>query len=265
MQQSLAFRNPYFVSLCVDTSLEVARSKRFTSEPVESLEDLRRLVSLNRFWAPIVWKDGHNKKENFEAAYFMALDIDESPYSYAAVKNKLIGLGYCAVMYTTQSHQKPKSGKPPADRFRFIIPFARPILDVAVFHYNMRHWVGVYSGDNGCTSGALSFRPARDGIEVIAGGRLADWVAVPPPKPRRQSYRGTRSIPEWLAAKIQNGEPGRARHATLFHITAELSARGFNEAEAIDIVQSSPVWEQDSDDDSRRTARDGWRAGQKEG
>lgn len=264
MQHNYSARNPYFISLCLDQNLEVARSKRFYKHPVDGLVGLSRLVSQHRFWAPIVWQDGHNKKDKFLAAYYMVLDLDDSPLSLEDVKRKLRDLNYGAIIYPTQSHQKPKGEKPAQDRFRFAIPFSRPILDLKTFQYNMRAWVRTYFADNGCSSGALPFRPALDGVEIIEGDRLADWVTPPTPRPKREVYRNTRVIPSWLDDKIKNGIPGKSRHVALFHIAAQLAACGFSEAEVINITQSSPVWEQGPDDDSRRTAKDGWRAG-KEG
>lgn len=263
MQQPTKAFNPYLISLCKDQSLVVERSKRFYEHPVESLAHLAQLVSLNRFWSPIVWRGGHNKKVNFVAAYYMVLDLDDGAISLEEAKGKLRPDNYAALIYTTSSHQKIKNGAPPCDRFRIVIPFSSPITDSAKYEYNMRLWIKRYSADRACGSAASAFKPAMAGVELIDGDNIVDPVNVPPPTPRKKSsYVGSRQIPSWLHAKLHFGVPGE-RHRGLFSVCASLSAFGFTESETINIVSQSPLWEQGPDDDSRRTARDGWRTGQK--
>lgn len=256
--------NTYLISLCTDQSLVVERSKRFYAQNVNSLDHLRELISLNRFWSPIVWLDGHNKRVNFKAAYYLVLDLDDGQVSLDDALVKLKSEDFAAIVHTTTSHLRVKNGQPPCDRFRIIIPFSRPITTLAMYEFNTKIWIKKFSADVACGSGASAFRPAMAGSTVLYGANLVDPVNVPPIVPRKKSpYANSRQIPSWLEAKLHFGTPGQ-RHLGLFSVSATLSSFGFSEEETIDIVRQSPLWGQGTDDDSRRTARDGWTKGKQD-
>lgn len=252
---------PYLISLCKDQSLATDRSKRFFIAEVGSFINLATLIAQHRIWSPIIWKDGHNKKINFEAAYYLVLDLDNGEISLEECRKQLINQHYSAIIYTTGSHQKFKNKQPPCDRFRIIIPFSKPVIDLKTYEYNLRIWIKKYFADRACGSGASAFKPALHGVEVLYGENIVEPVKLPPIAQKKSPYLNSRQIPSWLEAKLTFGSPGE-RHRTLFHVAATLSAFGFNESETIEIISKSPLWEQGSDDDSRRTTKDGWHKGQ---
>lgn len=264
MRETICDSNRYLISLCNDQDLTVERSKRFYVQEVYSFEQLKRLVFSNRLWSPIIWNDGHNKRTNFLGAYYLCLDLDDGCIGLDAIRIELAERGWGGLLYTTMSHQKEKNGLPPCDRFRVVVRFSEPIFDLAVYEYNTKKWINHFSADRACGSGAAVFRPAMDGVEIIPGEGTILPVSLPPVAPRKKSpYLGSRQIPSWLEAKLHLSSPGN-RHRQLYSISATLSSFGFSEDETINIVRQSPLWGQGSDDDSRRTARDGWLKGKQD-
>jgi len=77
----------------------------------------------------------HNKRNSasLETVHAITLDCDDGlSLTTAQERLELSGLNYLII--TSWSHQRPKNGKPPCDRYRIIIPLAEPLADLS--HYN---------------------------------------------------------------------------------------------------------------------------------
>jgi hypothetical protein len=88
----------------------------------------------HQFVTPIVWQGNHRSAEDFKSASFLATDFDTPIACMDEVWQQVTSNDLHAVLYTTQNHQKPKSGRngktlPPCDRYRIFAAMDRPITD----------------------------------------------------------------------------------------------------------------------------------------
>lgn len=212
-------------------------------------------------WVASIFEGGHKKNDLFEYSDFAAFDFDDPRFSLEEAKKYFAH--YMHVIGTTKSHQQPKSGQPPCDRFRVIVPWTQRVLDCATYAFNTRR-IGepLYADPKGYRASQY-MKPCREIISILERGY--GIVPLQPPLEPVRAYTnvhaGRRYIPQYIKHLLVSGFTSGERHAKLYHVACVLGENGFTLDETIEMIMTSPLKEQGDDGDSRRTAGDGWRKG----
>lgn len=209
----------------------------------DALEILAGFI-VTRSWSPIVWRDGLRHQSAFLYADFLALDFDgdgmmtlaEAQRSFADCRH-VIGL--------TKSHGLPKGHKPPADRFRVVMPFERRITSLAEYRYTVGRYARRYDADELCIDGARFFFPCRNTVGLpVTEGFEQDVYEPPPPEPP-PDYTAFRAIagsmPRWCEGLLRFGCPEARRNTTCFRLGLHLTLCGFTVAQIVDRIMASPI------------------------
>lgn len=95
---------------------------------VEAAADLKAVAAIieQRNWCPALFKDNYRKKENFNEAHYIGLDVDEG-CTIERAKQLLDSYGYRYIIQPSKSHGVAKGTKPACDRFRIILELSAPI------------------------------------------------------------------------------------------------------------------------------------------
>jgi hypothetical protein len=221
---------------------------------------------LGAIWSPILWADGRRKSEKFMYADYAVLDFDRGELSLAeavrlwADSKHLIG--------TTRSHQLPKDGLPPRDRFRVAIPWEKRISDAKIYRYNMEKLTERWPADSSCKDCARLFFPCREIVSQSDSGYGMSVLQPPigygaPPAPIPDAVRGKGILPWYLKNMLKKGAaPGTIR-ATYFKWGAECHKWGFTLGEAVEMVAKSRIGEHATAADPLREmydcVSDGWK------
>lgn len=185
--------------------------------------------ALNFCWSPIIWRGGERKRDNFVSCQIAAIDVDEGT-TIADAKEILRGCKN--IILTTKSHQIEKSGKPPCDRFRILIPFERTITDLHEYEFNMDLLRRELGADK-TKDGARFFWPCKAFHSASNGEAFP--IQVPPPVVKKVYPRYTRENAPRLSAKLQDyircGIPNGQRHNAAHGVFFELLDKGYSQSE----------------------------------
>ena len=208
-------------------------------------------------WSPIVWRGGVRRQENFLFANYAVLDVDAGmPIAHAIDK---VFRDVCHIIGTTRSHGKEKNGVV-CDRYRVIVPFVRPIYDLATYRHNMQLIVDEYDVDRACKDGGRFFYPC---VEIVSEQKYGFCFDIERPpvshgalkspidieekryelESKRQSAR-TKKTPYWIRDLIQNGKlPGWAsgRNHAMHRAAGHFALRGWHEGEIFATLAKSPI------------------------
>lgn len=97
----------------------------FQPTSVSEEQDIADVIC-SSVWSPAVYRGNKRKDENVIRIDFLVYDIDDG----TTIEQARAALDQNQLAYIiglTKSHNKQKGNKPPCDRFRVIIPFAKPL------------------------------------------------------------------------------------------------------------------------------------------
>lgn len=164
---------------------------------------------------------GYRSADTSERVYALIIDVDHD-LTLEQARSRLTELGHPCIIYTSASHRLvknpgEKSEQPPCDRFRIVMPLARPVKgDAWVYLYGaLCNYVlnapGIY--DKACSDPSRLWYAAqhRDAIEMLCedGEPLAPNVVAPLPKVDRSAEfeaKGLRVRREGEATKKRPGD-----------------------------------------------------------
>jgi hypothetical protein len=222
-----------------------------------------------------VFKGGHRKKDNFEAAQFIGVDIDDSQLDLEMLYNEEFFRKHGAIVHRT------KSSTPEAPRSRLIFCLQSPVRDAEEFRLIQRGVTSLYpDADPACVDPARWFWGNAglqelgdvDGIRVRPDNWLPNELAVTLGENASRSERpqGPIVMPtgdldkalRGLIAKSSNGNRNAALNWYAHKLgkenvpwtTVEQQARNF-QAAVDDPRDPFPAKE------AIRTAQSGWQAG----
>lgn len=242
-----------------------------TFVPVE-IPDSAALANFitTRVWSPIVYKNNHRKKENFESAGWLGFDVDRGlplEKAIALVKDWEV----FAMIGTTRSHQKDKvtaAGKvdPACDRYRIVFRMSELCTSLEQFEYNVKLYLPVLCGDTSCRDGGRLFLPCSEIVFVNEGNDI-DWQKVPKNHKkvefqqsdarRIEQHKRDQTVPLWVLRKVGDGVPMGGgglpgRHTACYAIGLELTQLGYSIDEIATFIMTGPLNEIGADDVRRQ-------------
>jgi hypothetical protein len=197
-------------------------------------------------WSPIVWDRGIRKELNFLRAAWLALDFDDSlPLSEALD----IWQDSTHIIGTTKSHGIK------GERFRVVLRFAEPCLNLANYRCTVETLSRRYGGDPAVKDGARFFYPCTEIVSICEEGYDQEIVEAPQATVVRRRTPGTRVMTEFVRkytswSKFPPGEYNK--HC--FMIAKDLCWAGFSEHDTMALILSSPTY-QDVSPPMREIAR----------
>jgi len=231
--------------------------KTFRCIDVRSPKDIAEIM-MTCVWSPICWKNNQRNSDEFYCSDFLVLDFDDGKFTLDAAIEW--AKKYSHIIGTTKSHQKEKSGNPPCDRFRILIPWSQRIEDKNTYLQNMRRITSIMAADTSCKDAARIYQPCTKIVSHGHGERAEVSPYEPPSIPKRNPYYAeTKTIPPWLQELMtttpQNGE----RNKTAYKISYYLASYGFSEQECLEGVVGIDL----PDREKRAAVRSGFINGQK--
>lgn len=145
--------------------------------------DLRQLCNfVTGLWSPMIWCGNKRHETVFSCAYWCALDYDEG---LTKAEAREVFKGYRYLLGPTKSDGIEKfsdSGrsKPACDRYRVVLPFARPIFDIEVFRYNMKLAANTFKTDVQAVDAARVWQPCASVETIVLEGVALDVVTEVP-------------------------------------------------------------------------------------
>jgi len=114
---------------------------------------------------------GHRCAANFKEANSVLIDID-SGTTLADAKNDPLVSQYCAAVYTSTNHRKPKPQKsgdplPPCDRFRLVFVLENSVTDALEYKAIVEAFIRRFGSDEAC----------KDVSRLFYGNKEADCAA----------------------------------------------------------------------------------------
>lgn len=246
------------LSLSKNKGADPWRHTEFNPSQISDFNGLFQAI-LENVWSPIIWKNGRRLSENFLFSDFMALDFDKKTEWNIERTIKFCEFHqYSYVIAPTKSHQKPKSGEDPCDRFRLLIPWREPITCRLTYEQNMRRIMKIIPADKACADSARMFQPSIR-IASFSEGKGLGWQPYKSPQARKNEYIGSGILPPWLTAMMNESPPAGERNKHCFRLAAKLAEFGWSEGQCIDAVVASPV--DIPHKEKASAARSGYRAG----
>jgi hypothetical protein len=135
-------------------------------------------------WSPAITNNGYLKNNNFLYSGILCFDVDNKPgQTFLSLENavKLIS-EYKHVIATTRSHQKPKDGNPPVDKYRVILFYESDIMSADQYSYNYKLYANTILplGVADATSDAARFfYSCKEIISVSETGLLVKVLEKP--------------------------------------------------------------------------------------
>jgi hypothetical protein len=224
-------------------------------------ETLKKHITAS-VWSPIVWKEGKRKKVNFIACSMLVLDFDSGEWTIADTIDFLQETGIKGMIGTTKSHQKDKvleSGviAPACDRFRLCLALEKPITDPLSYTIEMEKLTRAIPCDRACKDLARLYYPCKEivyetPLEVQGVFKVMDEAELIEAKEslrevqeanleRMTTLKEVSMLPKWIATVLVAGTPPGTRNTTIFKVAAELYKFGWNEAEIVAALVSSPL------------------------
>lgn len=228
-----------------------AKQKAYkTFNPRHVTIDELAFVIKHHVWSPVIFKDSHRRKASFESCDVLAFDFDDG-YSIEDAINLVQTWNSWAIIGTTKSHQKEKSGEAPCDRFRMILRASSSCVDREQYEYNMELWLEKLKADKSCKDGARYFYPCEE-IVFKQTGDTIDWHLLPENYIReldrfkknqkaaeRHRHQGT--IPRWIQTRVSEGVTPGNRHRYCYAIGAALSEIGYGIDEITEFICRGPL------------------------
>jgi hypothetical protein len=185
-----------------------------------------------------VFKDNYRKKNNFQKAEAIAIDVDNDGLNdnYTIVDAAEKFAQYKHIIMPSKSHQKEKNGKV-KDRFRVILFLDKAITDAKDFQATWKTIYDFYpAADRACKDASRFFFPSPEVYSVNNSGKL--WPTAEYVKPDLQVVD---PIDEALKGQLSkqtleffmNGAPEGKRNQSLFKAAKDMQEQGYGMAEVI--------------------------------
>lgn len=199
-------------------------------------------------WSPCIFRDGHRRIESFAEARLLVLDFDHPGYTLEQAL-----ADWCDTIHwigTTKNHRREKGGIS-CDRFRIVVPFARPITNVDEYNYNYQLIAKQYDAADQCTKdGARLFFPCQEVVSICTDGYPQGVVDLPQEiidnKQRQEAVkefqRENRIIPNRLRAVFELPIETGKQSNTIYGVSKELAHYGFDEKRLLDMFLTSPTF-----------------------
>jgi hypothetical protein len=234
---------------------ELSHRTQFFSELDAAGNEL--LEALCRYqWSPMTWNGGRRLESEFISSSALVLDFDDGKWSLDDAEKWVRSFHFRAIIGLTRSHQIEKSGRC-VDRFRIVVPWTKPIIDVRVHRQNHEKIFRSIPADKSCVDGARSYRPFK-AIHSVHDGKTLNWDQFRVPK-QKPVYYVRSSIAPWICDILTNGAPEGQRNGTCFRVAANLAKNGFSDAEIESMIIGSAI--DLPEREKRDAARSGIRAG----
>jgi hypothetical protein len=148
-------------------------------------------------WSPSLYKPGvakhgvmhgqrvenYSLKHLWEAAYLLALDVDDG-LSMEQAKSKIKNLTH--IIATTHSHD-PDSGK---DKYRVIIWMDGTAKREIDYNYTAKRMSKIFGGDSAPTNGSSRFYGCSDIYSMNPHGDILGWLNAPTIDHKKNEFKG---------------------------------------------------------------------------
>jgi hypothetical protein len=200
-------------------------------------DDSKIIQAVRYCWCPVVFAKPHRRKDNFLFADWIALDFDSGP-SLAEI-TKAFATTKC-VIGTTKSHQKPKSGNPPCDRFRAVIKLKDRCENMLDYEHTLRVLSKRYDADKKAVDAARYFRPCNvtfssvgNKFEIIKYLKVEQYIGE---RKRFFLADSARDLEVLAHNIILNPKKYDGRNNATYIAAARLKESGKREVEAIEFI-----------------------------
>jgi hypothetical protein len=225
-----------------DPSARVYRDG-FKAADTNELARIARCVA-EYTWSPCIWREGIRRQDKFSRADWAVLDFDNGEMTLAQACQ-----GFCDMIHiigTTKSHQVQKGGIS-CDRFRVLLKFSNPIVNIRDYRYTMSKLIAKYPADPAPKDGARFFFPCKEIVQSAAEGYTEDvqpapdWFENVNPK-RLAGHRRTSVMPTFARNALLSAVPVGRRNTTWYRLGKDLAKVGMDFDEIFSRIVSSPTY-----------------------
>lgn len=228
------------ISYLLEKTADARVARGFRRAYVKDLDRVA-ICMLNHIWSPCVWREGYRRQDHFEGALFCVLDFDDGELSLAQAQKS-----YCdmrGIIGTTRNHQQVKDGVK-CDRFRVLLEFEEPILDLRTYRYNMAMILKGTSADKKCKDGARFFYPCKEIVSIMKDGYYHDVIDVVPPEfenfdlPETYQYLPEGFIPTSILRKFKHAYRTGNRNNAIYGFAKDCWKLGVSEQKIFATIKS---------------------------
>lgn len=236
----------------VEHEAHTYRWKHFTRSNFDTLKG----HICKHVWSGILWQPGVRKAENFYACAYAVLDFDDG----LTIEDCIAAFADCPLLIgTTKSHGLEKISKsggitrPACDRYRAVIPLAKPIWSRDVYEYNIKKLVAGYGADSLSASASMRWMPCKEIVYCNTEGTKLEVITDIPEdqttaykqKARQKYVNGhikNKTMPGYVLDCIQGRVAPGHRNGELFRSAAFLFDAGKTADEVITILSNIPFF-----------------------
>jgi hypothetical protein len=227
-----------------------AHGTGWTTREVITAKQFKDII-LKNTWSAIVWREGKRKQDNFVGSSYAVLDLDDG-ITIEDARAKLDSQKLSYIIAPSRNHRKEKNGIT-ADRFRIVMKFEKPILNLEDYRYNMRLLIREWEADPACKDGARFFFPSQHIYSFGIGSPLP--VKQEPPKEKTICHHPVDEIPNWAEKFLRFGEIcGRGRNNSIYACSLVLKELGFSKEDTFLKISGSPFPRNDFGENEIRSA-----------
>jgi hypothetical protein len=199
----------------------------------------------------MLFREQYRNAANFISADLCALDIDndkpELPIvSIADIKKEFADCKM--IIGTSRSHQKPKNGKPPQDRFRVILQFERRVTNRGEYEASMRGLMGMFDFlDKACVDAARLFFPCKKIIyaegsgETIPVARYDEIKEHPAQIKFEEIKKRSKGVSKNVLDFLDHGKVfAGGRNNSIYHSAGDLLKVGLTLNQTIAFISEAP-------------------------
>jgi len=202
-------------------------------------------------WSPCFYRDDLRREDHFMKAILVGLDFDDGMSLMEAKENIFCDMRH--IIGTTRSHRIEKNGIV-ADRFRVILQFSEPIVDLRTYKYNLDRLVRHYGADENARGAARLFYPCRE-IVSVSDGYFVD-VETPPEGYMNYSARDAElaafsrlgEVPIWLQRELCHPVLPGNRNNAVFSMCLSLSKLKWDQDYVRSMILGSRVYKDNISD-----------------
>ncbi len=254
-----------------DTSKPYDYAHGWKATRVRDYDKVRRCMA-GWVWSPIVWKAGHRVGKDFHGALFAVLDFDDGGMTIDQATNEVFA-DYRHIIGTTKSHRRRKGGMV-CDRFRVLLEFEQPVMDLHAYSGNMALLIDEYGADESAKDGARFFWPCPEIVAVNDDPESIRVCVKAVAKEDHESsllnyerYGKLGVYPPFVRKHLAKQIPEGRRDTTIYGMAKDLAKCGYPLPLIISEIQQSPTYTSADDDHKRRferACRSGYDRGKKE-
>lgn len=241
------------ISIYPKPGIHTSVSYPFSPTNIQRFSDIARFVT-KYTWSPIIFSNEMRREDNFLWSTLISLDFDNNEEQVMtlsqAVNNVFAGMRH--IIGTTKSHQLPKDGFLPADRFRVILQLDHIITNPSDYRYTFNKSIAHYNSDSKAAGLSRLFHPCKE-IISISDGYLEDFyqetddakrkrvAMVETRKKEAEAYRQLGKEPPYVKHLMKKVVSSH-RNPTLYPVIRYYAELGMDTIQIEEIIKTSSTY-----------------------